>query len=129
VPTTSAQPRPGRGGDPIPHRIRTDRRLTVSRKRVGSDDALIAEFEDQVLYIRHLTVKNWLIHKNTSVDLFPVTVFVGPNNGGKSALFELVICKQGNPHHYQSVQVKGARILAAHHSQPCTIRHKLSLNC
>src|SRR6266536_2130048 len=29
-----------------------------------------------------------MIHKATNVEFFPITVFVGPNNGGKSALFD-----------------------------------------
>src|SRR5215210_6013686 len=32
-----------------------------------------------------------MIHRLTAVDLFPVTVFVGPNNGGKSALFDALL--------------------------------------
>lgn len=40
------------------------------------------------MFIHHLKLTNWMIHKGTSVDFFPVTVFVGPNNGGKSALFD-----------------------------------------
>jgi predicted ATPase len=40
------------------------------------------------MFIRKLALTNWMIHKGTEVELFPVTVFVGPNNGGKSALFD-----------------------------------------
>jgi len=40
------------------------------------------------VFIHRLTLTNWMIHKSTSVELFPITVFVGPNNGGKSALFD-----------------------------------------
>ncbi|MGH3692088.1 MAG: AAA family ATPase [Gemmatimonadaceae bacterium] len=43
------------------------------------------------MYIRSLTVNNWMIHRATSAELFPVTVFVGPNNGGKSALFDALL--------------------------------------
>ncbi len=32
-----------------------------------------------------------MIHKSTTVELFPVTVFVGSNNGGKSALFDALL--------------------------------------
>ena len=32
-----------------------------------------------------------MIHKATTVELFPVTVFVGFNNGGKSALFDALL--------------------------------------
>jgi predicted ATPase len=43
------------------------------------------------VFIHKLGINNWMIHKATSVDLFPVTVFVGFNNGGKSALFDALI--------------------------------------
>ena len=43
------------------------------------------------MYLRNLTINNWMIHKATSAELFPVTVFVGPNNGGKSALFDALL--------------------------------------
>ncbi len=43
------------------------------------------------MYIRRFVVRNFLIHRDTAVDLFPITVFVGPNNGGKSALFDALI--------------------------------------
>ena len=34
------------------------------------------------MYLRKLAVTNWMIHKATTVKLFPVTVFVRSNNGG-----------------------------------------------
>ena len=43
------------------------------------------------MYIREFTVKNYLIHKNTKVNLSPITVFVGPNGAGKSALFDAIL--------------------------------------
>jgi predicted ATPase len=43
------------------------------------------------VFIRHFTVKNFKIHKDTSLSLFPITVFVGPNSGGKSAIFDALI--------------------------------------
>jgi len=33
------------------------------------------------LYIDKVVINNWMIHKATTVDLFPVTVFVGHNRG------------------------------------------------
>jgi predicted ATPase len=43
------------------------------------------------MFIHNLGITNWMIHKATTVDLFPITVFVGPNNGGKSALFDALL--------------------------------------
>jgi predicted ATPase len=43
------------------------------------------------VFIHKLKITNWMIHKATGVELFPVTVFVGPNNGGKSALFDALL--------------------------------------
>ena len=40
------------------------------------------------MFIRRFSIRNFKIHKDTSLDLFPVTVFVGPNSGGKSAIFD-----------------------------------------
>jgi predicted ATPase len=43
------------------------------------------------VYIRHFSIKNFKIHRDTSLDLFPITVFVGPNSGGKSAIFDALV--------------------------------------
>ncbi len=43
------------------------------------------------MFIRRFSVKNFMIHRQTSVDLYPISVFVGPNNGGKSALFDALL--------------------------------------
>lgn len=43
------------------------------------------------MFIRQFGVSNFKIHKNTSLDLYPITVFVGPNSGGKSAIFDALI--------------------------------------
>lgn len=43
------------------------------------------------LYIRHFSIKNFKIHRDTGLDLFPITVFVGPNSGGKSAIFDALV--------------------------------------
>ena len=43
------------------------------------------------MIIRHFEIRNYMIHGRTAVDLSPLTVFVGPNNGGKSALFDALL--------------------------------------
>jgi predicted ATPase len=43
------------------------------------------------MFIRKFEVGNFKIHRDTSLDLFPITVFVGPNSGGKSAIFDALI--------------------------------------
>ncbi len=43
------------------------------------------------MYIRHLRIRNYLIHKDTEIDLTPLTVLVGPHGGGKSALFDAML--------------------------------------
>ncbi|MEK7992827.1 MAG: AAA family ATPase [Planctomycetota bacterium] len=43
------------------------------------------------MFIRRFTIRNFKIHRDTSLELFPITVFVGPNSGGKSAIFDALI--------------------------------------
>src|SRR6266566_3641229 len=43
------------------------------------------------MYIRRFEVKNFMVHRSTQIDLYPITVFVGANNGGKSAFFDAIL--------------------------------------
>lgn len=43
------------------------------------------------MFIRRFSIKNFKIHRDTSLGLFPITVFVGPNSGGKSSIFDALI--------------------------------------
>ena len=43
------------------------------------------------MYIRDFRIRNYAIHQNTSIQLLPLTVFVGPNGGGKSAFFDAML--------------------------------------
>lgn len=43
------------------------------------------------MYIHTFEIGNFKIHRDTSIELHPITVFVGPNSGGKSAVFDALI--------------------------------------
>jgi AAA15 family ATPase/GTPase len=43
------------------------------------------------MFIKRFEVSNYKSHRTTALDLYPVTVFVGSNNGGKSALFDALL--------------------------------------
>jgi hypothetical protein len=43
------------------------------------------------MFIRHFGVRNYGIHRETDIDLFPVTILLGANNSGKSALFDSLL--------------------------------------
>lgn len=43
------------------------------------------------MYIRELRVRNYLVHQDTQIALSPLTVLVGPQGGGKSALFDAML--------------------------------------
>jgi ABC-type cobalamin/Fe3+-siderophores transport system ATPase subunit len=43
------------------------------------------------MYIRDFEVRNYLVHRATNIGFEPLTVLVGPNGGGKSALFDAML--------------------------------------
>jgi predicted ATPase len=43
------------------------------------------------MYIHELTVRNYMIHRATSIKLSPITVLIGPNGAGKSGLFDAIL--------------------------------------
>jgi hypothetical protein len=54
------------------------------------------------VFIRKIVVSNFMIHRRTELELAPMTVFVGPNNSGKSSLFDALlnlagVCKDPLP--------------------------------
>lgn len=43
------------------------------------------------MYVREVRVRNFMVHQDTTMQLLPLTVFVGPNGGGKSAFFDALL--------------------------------------
>lgn len=43
------------------------------------------------MFIREIRTRNYSIHRDSKIKLSPLTVLVGPNGGGKSALFEALL--------------------------------------
>jgi predicted ATPase len=43
------------------------------------------------MYLNRVNAKNFMIHKDSSIDLLPLTVLVGQNSGGKSSFFDALI--------------------------------------
>jgi predicted ATPase len=43
------------------------------------------------MYLREVKIRNFMIHQETELHLLPLTVFVGPNGGGKSAFFDALL--------------------------------------
>src|SRR5437773_8440856 len=43
------------------------------------------------MFLREVKIKNYSIHRVTKITLSPLTVLVGPNGGGKSAVFEALV--------------------------------------
>ena len=45
--------------------------------------------------LKSVRLKNFKLHKSTSIEAAPITVFIGPNNSGKSSIFQaLLILRQ-----------------------------------
>lgn len=43
------------------------------------------------VFVGNFAVCNFMIHHRTELALFPMTVLVGPNNSGKSSLFDALL--------------------------------------
>lgn len=51
--------------------------------------------------ITKMTLKNFKLHKKTELKMAPITVFIGPNNSGKSSIFQALLClKQAAKYSY-----------------------------
>jgi hypothetical protein len=61
-------------------------RLTLAEPIVQADT-----LESHAMFIRKFRVRNYMVHQDTSIELQPLTVLVGPNGGGKSALFDAML--------------------------------------
>lgn len=42
--------------------------------------------------ITNITLKNFKLHENTELETAPFTIFIGPNNSGKSSIFQVLLC-------------------------------------
>lgn len=42
--------------------------------------------------LERITLKNFKLHASTEIDAAPITVFIGPNNSGKSSIFQAILC-------------------------------------
>lgn len=43
------------------------------------------------MFLRSLRIRNYSIHRDTQIHFSPITAFVGPNGGGKSAIFDAIL--------------------------------------
>jgi len=52
--------------------------------------------------LKSIHLKNFKLHEDTSIEAAPITVFIGPNNSGKSTIFQALLAlrqaasRQGN---------------------------------
>lgn len=42
--------------------------------------------------LKSIRLKNFKLHADTSIEAAPITVFIGPNNSGKSSIFQALLC-------------------------------------
>lgn len=73
------------------------------------------------MYISRVNIRNYMIHKNSDIELVPLTVLVGQNSGGKSSFFDSLInfsmLSRGNlrqafgpyPYSYAATVYRGAQ--------------------
>ena len=45
--------------------------------------------------ISKISIQNFKLHKSTEIEATPVTIFIGPNNSGKSSIFQALITLRG----------------------------------
>ncbi len=59
--------------------------------------------------LKSVRLKNFKLHEDTSIDCAPITVFIGPNNSGKSSIFQALLAlrqaaTQGPPNNFVLLQ-------------------------
>lgn len=47
------------------------------------------DYNDAML--KSIRLKNFKLHEDTQIEAAPITVFIGPNNSGKSSIFQALL--------------------------------------
>ena len=64
---------------------------TVAGLRLGSALRLLAGLDYNGDMLKTIRLKNFKLHEDTSIEAAPITVFIGPNNSGKSSIFQALL--------------------------------------
>src|SRR3990167_72016 len=58
---------------------------------VASSQAARPKFKYNAIMITRVSLKNFKLHADTTIEAAPITVFIGPNNSGKSSIFQALL--------------------------------------
>src|SRR5208282_2872149 len=57
----------------------------------GSALRLLAGLDYNDGMLKTIRLRNFKLHEDTSIEAAPITVFIGPNNSGKSSIFQALL--------------------------------------